>query len=172
MPIKARYSKLKLAAMAAVFGLFPVIGFTVAAAELYFRMTGRETGPIDYELFLIVPLMLLLTPVVVRYARRIFDDGPVLSIDEAGVFDRRWLDRPIPWDKITWSAVSRIGTQSSIWLKLAAPVSDYTTGGSKRMLANLGAFTGVLVISCTELDVRPETIQACIDQYLPPKSPP
>lgn len=124
MPLEACYSKPKLAAMAAVFGLFPAIGIAVVATEIYLRTTGRETGPLDYQFFLIVPLLLLVIPVVVRYVRRLFDNGPVLSIDDSGVFDRRQLDRPVPWDKITWSSVSRIGAQSSIWLKLAAPLRD------------------------------------------------
>ncbi|MBK5957741.1 hypothetical protein CCR97_05890 [Rhodoplanes elegans] len=172
MPIEAHYSKPKLAVMAAVFGLFPILGIAALAMEIYLRTIGEETGPIDYELFLFVPILLLLTPLVVRYIRRIFDNAAVLSVDDSGLYDRRWLDRPIPWDKITWSGVSRIGVQSSIWLKLAVPVSDFTAGGSKRMLASLGAFTGVLVLNCTDLDVRAEEIQASIEGYLPPKPPP
>ncbi|MFD2184458.1 hypothetical protein [Rhodoplanes azumiensis] len=169
MPIKAHYSKPKLAVRAAVLGFFPVLGIAILVLEIYLRTTGRETGPIDYQLFLYVPLLLLVVPIVIRYVRRIFDDAPVLSIDESGVYDRRWLDRPIPWDKITWSGVARIGFQSSIWLKLAVPLSDYTSGGAKRRLANLGAFTGMLVVNCSDLDVRAEAIQACIERYLPPK---
>jgi hypothetical protein len=166
MPIEAYYSKPRLAVLAVVTGFLPLLGLAVIVTEISSRMTGKETGPIDTEFLTYVPILFLFTPFFIRYLRHIFDRDPVLSIDETGVFDRRWVDRAIPWSAIASSAVARIGFQSSIWLVLSAPLSDYTTGGPKRMLAKLGAFSRMLAVSCTELSIGVETIQASIDHYL------
>lgn len=170
MVIKACYSPWKLAFMAALIGFLPLLGLAVTVLEVYLRTTGQETGPVDVELFIYIPLLLLLTPLFILYVLRLFDREPVLVIDETGIFDRRWVDRAIPWTGVAWSSVARIGGQSSIWLKLSTPLSDYTTGGSKGLFARLGAFTGMLTLSCTELNVSADAIQTAIDQYLPPRS--
>jgi hypothetical protein len=166
MPIQARYRKLGLAFMAFITGIFPVLGVAIAAVEIHQRVTGRETGPFDFQLLLFVPVVLVAGPMFVGCVRRFFDNDVVLTVDENGVLDRRRVDRPIPWSKISSSTVARLYGQKSIWLKLSAPLSDYTDGGWKRTSATLGSFAGALVISCTELSVPVDTIQASIEHHL------
>ncbi|NVO17087.1 MAG: hypothetical protein HXX10_23935 [Rhodoplanes sp.] len=166
MPIHARYRKLGLIFTALITGIFPVAGLAVAVMEIYLRATGRETGPFDFGILWFVPLVLVAGPMFVARVRRFFDNDVVLTVDETGILDRRWVDRPIPWSKISSSAVARLYGQKSIWLGLSAPLSDYTAGGWKRTIATLGSGTGTLVLSCTELSVPADTIQASIDHYL------
>ena len=106
--------------------------------------------------------------VAVVAARALFDKRPVLTIDETQVFDRRSMDRPIPWTEVAGIAETSINGKAFYYLDIGDPVDRFTTGRYKRWLlnANQGFGRGVTV-SPHSLNASPATVRDALLSHAP-----
>jgi hypothetical protein len=74
--------------------------------------------------------------VAVTYGRRYPQSGPVLTIGDDGILDRRLGPDPVPWDEITRLATVRVWGHDVLELKLTGP---------ERFLAPPALVTRILV---------------------------
>ena len=100
-------------------------------------------------------------------ARRMFDKGVVLRIDDQGVFDRRVADRVIPWNAIADVSELEIRRQVSFGLVLDAPLDQFVDSKVKRMMAGVNkAFGGDLYLTASGLDVSTDQLRTALRSRL------
>lgn len=73
----------------------------------------------------------------IAVARRLFDSGHVLLINEAGLFDRRATDRMVPWPAVADIREARVRNQRFYALELSQPLRQFVDDRYKRMLLGL-----------------------------------
>ena len=106
--------------------------------------------------------------VVVTYARRYPQTGPVLSISEAGIHDRRLGSRPVPWEEITRLATVRVWGHDVLELKVTGP-ERYLDPASAitRILTPVHRLMGYspLLVSPAELDASFGDVLHAVRQF-------
>jgi hypothetical protein len=97
-------------------------------------------------------------------ARRLFETRPVLVIDREGIFDRRAIDRVLPWHSITTISEARIRHQRFYFVQPSHPLREFISQPLKRWLIGLNrpwAGRGFFV-SASGLNVSHEQIGEAI----------
>jgi hypothetical protein len=92
---------------------------------------------------------------------RLFRSGIVLTIDAAGVLDRRVTDRVIPWTAISDVSRQSVRNQAFCVLTLTRPVTEFIDNPVKRLMQALNApFTGGgITVGGKGLDVSDDDIE-------------
>jgi hypothetical protein len=67
--------------------------------------------------------------------RRFLDSGYVLTIDEAGIFDRRATDRLVPWSVIANVGEMQIRSQRFYLFELSQPARQFINDRFKRFMS-------------------------------------
>ncbi len=101
-------------------------------------------------------------------ARSLFDRRAVVTIDETGVFDRRSMDRKVPWSEIEGVEAISVRGKPFYYLNVGDPVDRFTTSGLKRWLLNANhGFASGVAVSPHSLDVAPQAIREALVRYAP-----
>lgn len=154
----ARYSLAKL-----LLTLLGAAGFVVACAWM---LLSPVFG--DIIKFMAVVGALFFGAVAVYALVALFDRRPVLSIDEGGVFDRRSMDRKIPWSEVEGISRVLVRGKAFYYLDIGQPADRFTSHGLKRWLVNLNqGFADGLVVSPHSLDVKAKAVETALETYSP-----
>ena len=155
--LTARYSRPKL-----VLYELGVLGFVGIGALLVTRpaasfatMIGGSAAIIFFGICALV------------IVRRFFDSGYILTINAAGIFDRRATDRVIPWSAVTRISEVKIRRQRFYLLELSQPLRQFVDDSYKRWLLRLNrpwVRNGVFV-SANGLSATHDEIGAAVRKY-------
>lgn len=168
------YDRLKLSVVA----MFSTLMLTLTAGLFSLMIVGRgeaaelmaaATGPLPAwsgTTAMAATAMLLSGGLLVTAARLLLREGPVLTIDEAGIYDRR-VERRIPWTAVRAVSLRGRGLRATIAVRVYLPAHDDRRRGWMRRLPRLlrpvpgpEVLVNVGALSCRPLDVA-MAIQAC-----------
>lgn len=98
----------------------------------------------------------------------LFDRRPVLIINKDSVFDRRSMDRAIPWSEVLAVSSLTIRKREFFYIDIGQPADRYTDHPLKVWLLNLNqGFAPGVVISPYFLDSKPEVVRNAVERFSP-----
>lgn len=157
MTLSARYDHKKL-------GIMLVLSLLLLAASYELAL---NPAPLIYSVAQVaVIIFAFLTGLVVV---RFFDPNEVLRVDENGVYDRRLVDRTIPWNVISDIKEIRFFGLRFFAVVTRVPAETFMTSRLKRRMAWMNEKTGFhpLGINTIGLTVSARDLDQALASYAP-----
>lgn len=128
-----------------------------------------RTLPSDSEISLrLGPSILFFGLTAVVFCLKLFDKRESLVVDHHGLFDRRVVDKPIPWSAVSGVKESRVRTRVFFNISLSRPVSEFVVSRRKGILIALNQrLGGGVYISANALTVDTEQIRKALKAFMP-----
>lgn len=159
--LSARYSRSKLLMYTALSIGFVLIGLWIL----------RDPDPSGKALFSAWVGIVFFGPVAFVLARRLSHEGEVLRVDRYGVFDRRAMDRPVPWGSIRGITERRVRHNVIFNLHLTRPLEDFIDSRARRAFMSLNGLLGwgrdTIAINANALTVSTDQLRAAITAHYP-----
>ncbi len=143
MPLSAHYDRKKLTTLLAASIAFMVLSLLLTQVkDPYIFATAQVT-------------FLFFVGMTVFVLARFMEKREILHIDENGVFDRRIVDKTIPWSEIDRLREIGKGKMRFISVTATRPTTDYITSGFKRKMMKVNEFVGfhAIGINANSIDV-------------------
>ncbi|WP_319773075.1 STM3941 family protein [Breoghania sp.] len=157
MPLSAHYDRKKLTILlAASFGFMALSLLLSQTDDPYIFATAQVT----FLFFLGLTIFVL-----ARFVER----REILRIDENGVFDRRIIDKTIPWSEVERLRAIGKGKMRFISVTATRPTTEYITSGFKRKMMKVNEFIGfhAIGINANSINVSFDQMQTAFAAFGP-----
>jgi hypothetical protein len=98
--------------------------------------------------------------------RRFFDTADILRIDATGLYDKRVVDRVVPWHAVAFVRETKIGYQRFFFVMLDEPVEHFVDSPFRRWWLRWFSWRGKFSISAAQLRVATWQIRGALAVYL------
>lgn len=157
MTLMARYSAWRLALY--------LVGSVALAAGGALMLDHSRAGSTNFVLGLAASLFFAWAAVVL--CLRLFDKREILVLDHRGLFDRRVVDKTIPWNAVSGVRERRIYKQVYFTISLARPVREFSGSRYKRFLLAINRpFGGDLYVSARGLSVDTKRLRETLNTFI------
>ena len=147
------------------------LALTAVGAALFVAVSGWMLGSPDFGdiiKFIAVIAILVFGGAGLYALVAIFDRRPVLTIDDTGVFDRRSMDRKVPWSEVHGISAITVRGKPFYYLDVGEPLNRFTDNGLKRWFLGLNqGFSKGITVSPHSLDVAPGAIREALEAHSP-----